>query len=364
MKRTIALLLAAVMTLAILASCGTNEKQAYLNAMLEGTGFSGVVLVTKNGRTLCETARGTVNNDSKEPITTDTQFCIGSVSKQFAAAAILLLRQDGKLSVDDSLSKYFPNYRYGRELTIRHLLEMRSGIREFYDVEYIDGALTELPTGELRGVITNDNTVEENRRALEDWLLRQPLQFEPDSAFEYSNSNYFLLARIVEIVSGKSYNDFLRERIFRPLGMTHTTFIDDVELFRQPHLAEPTVTPQTVYVGVTMGLGDMISNARDIDRWLTSLRTHALLTEESLEMMTTDYTHEDDEDDEEEENYGFGIRPCGDGLFHSGYITTYLTMVYTDPHTGLNVFAVTNDDINPNIDIPSIGWELVDSLDV
>ena len=68
-------------------------------------------------------------------------------------------------------------------------------------------------------------------------------------------------------------------------------------------------------------------------------------------MMTTDYTHEDDEDDEEEENYGFGIRPCGDGLFHSGYITTYLTMVYTDPHTGLNVFAVTNDDINPNIDI-------------
>ena len=81
-------------------------------------------------------------------------------------------------------------------------------------------------------------------------------------------------------------------------------------------------------------------------------------------MMTTDYTHEDDEDDEEEENYGFGIRPCGDDLFHSGYITTYLTMVYTDPRTGLNVFAVTNDDINPNIDIPSIGWELVDSLDV
>ncbi|MER2081381.1 MAG: serine hydrolase domain-containing protein [Ruminococcus sp.] len=136
MKRTIALLLAAVMTLAILASCGTNEKQAYLNAMLEGTGFSGVVLVTKNGRTLCETARGTVNNDSKEPITTDTQFCIGSVSKQFAAAAILLLRQDGKLSVDDSLSKYFPNYRYGRELTIRHLLEMRSPLSALYLVTF------------------------------------------------------------------------------------------------------------------------------------------------------------------------------------------------------------------------------------
>ena len=364
MKRAIALLLAAAMAITILASCGTNEKQAYLNAMLEGTGFSGVVLVTKNGKTVCEAAKGTENKFSNKKITADTKFCIGSVSKQFAAAAILLLRQDGQLSVVDKLSKYFPDYRYGNELTIRHLLDMRSGIREFYDVEYIDDAFTELPTGELRGVITNDNTVEENREILEDWLLRQPLEFEPDTAFEYSNSNYFLLARIVEIVSGQSYNEFLRERIFKPLGMTHTTFIDDVDLFGQPDMAQPTVTPQTVYVGVTMGLGDMISNARDIDRWLTSLKTHELLDEESVDMMITDYTNEDDDDDEEEENYGFGIRPCGDGLFHSGYFSTYLTMIYTDPETGFNVFAVTNDDTNPNIDISEIGWNLIDGLDI
>ena len=364
MKRAIALLLAAAMAITILASCGTNEKQAYLNAMIEGTGFSGVVLVTKNGKTVCESAKGTENKFSNKKITADTKFCIGSVSKQFAAAAILLLRQDGQLSVVDKLSKYFPDYRYGNELTIRHLLDMRSGIREFYDVEYIDDAFTELPTGELRGVITNDNTVEENREILEDWLLRQPLEFEPDTAFEYSNSNYFLLARIVEIVSGQSYNEFLRERIFKPLGMTHTTFIDDVDLFDQPDMAQPTVTPQTVYVGVTMGLGDMISNARDIDRWLTSLKTHELLDEESVDMMITDYTNEDDDDDEEEENYGFGIRPCGDGLFHSGYFSTYLTMVFTDPETGFNVFAVTNDDTNPNIDISEIGWNLIDGLDI
>ena len=364
MKRTLALLLAAIMVLTVLASCGTNESQKYLDAMLDNTGFSGVVLVTKNGKTVCKAARGTENNNSKEAITTDTQFCIGSVSKQFAAAAILLLRQDGQLSVDDKLSKYFPDYAYGNKLTIRHLLDMRSGIKEFYDVEFIDDAFTELPTGELRGVITNDNTVEENRQALEDWLLRQPLEFEPDTGFEYSNSNYFLLARIVEIVLGQRYNDFVRERIFEPLGMKHSTFIDDVDLQSQPHLAEPTVTPQTVYVGVTMGLGDMISNAHDIDRWLTSLRTHELLTEESIEMMTTDYTNEDDECEDEEENYGFGIRPTGQGLFHSGYFTTYLTMVYTDPEKGLNVFAVTNDDTNPNIDIPAISWNLIDCLDV
>ena len=81
-------------------------------------------------------------------------------------------------------------------------------------------------------------------------------------------------------------------------------------------------------------------------------------------MMTTDYTNEDDDDDEEEENYGFGIRPCGDGLFHSGYFSTYLTMIYTAPETGFNVFAVTNDDTNPNIDISEIGWNLIDGLDI
>ena len=361
------------MTITVFASSGTSreqenskeqenintvsKEQEYLNTMLSNTGFSGVIRVTKNGKTVCETAEGTENNSSKEAITTDTRFCIGSVSKQFAAASILLLQQDGKLSVDDKLTKFFPDYKCGDRLTVRHLLDMRSGIKEFYDVEYIDGAFTELPTGELRGVITNSNTVEQNRRLLEDWLLSQPLQFEPDSDFEYSNSNFFLLARIVEIVSGKSYNDFVRERIFEPLKMTHSTFIDDTDLFGQPHLAEPTVVPQTVYVGITMGLGDMISNASDIDRWLTSLKTQELLTEESLNMMATDYTNGDDV------NYGFGIRPIGQGLFHSGSFSTYLSMVYTDPETGLNIFAVTNDDINPNVDVDEVGWELVDYLE-
>ena len=358
MKKTIALLLAALITLTVLASCKNYEDQAYLNNLLDGTGFSGVVLVTKNGHTICEVAQGVENNNSNQNITTDTRFCIGSVSKQFAATAILLLQQDGKLSVDDNLSKYFPSYKYGNDLKIRHLLEMRSGIKEFYDVEYIDDAFTELPTEDLRGVITNDNTVEQNQKLLEDWLLRQPLEFESDTEFEYSNSNYFLLARIVEIVSEKSYNDFVRERIFEPLGMKHTTFIDDVDLFNQPHFAEPTVTPQTVYVGVTMGLGDMISNADDIDLWLTSLRTNELLTEESMEMMTTDYTDGDDE------NYGFGIRTYyGQGLFHSGRFTTYEAMVFTDPKTGINVFTVTNDDINQNVDIPEISRTLYDNFD-
>lgn len=355
MKKMIAVLLAVCLLLTALAACGKNDKQSYLNAVLDDSGFSGVVLMTENGKTVCAVARGVENERTQEPITIDTKFFIGSVSKQFAAASILLLQQDGKLTVDDSLTKYFPRYTYGKNLTIRHLLDMRSGIPEFYDVEYIDNTFTELPTGELRGVITNQNSVEVNRQLLENWLLRQPLVFEPDTAFEYCNSNYFLLARIVEMVSGESYSEFLHERIFEPLGMTNSMVMDEVNFRTVPHLAAPTVHPQTVYVGVTMGLGDMISNARDLDRWMTSLRTHAILNEESLALMSADYTEEDDEED-----YGFGIRPYHNGLFHGGYFTTYQAMIYTEPASGTNVFVVTNDDPNSDITVDEISWGLID----
>lgn len=362
MKKIIALVLVAGMIFS-LASCGVKDEKnktaqikTYVSQLDNDESFSGVVVMTQDGKTVYEKADGIENNSDEEPITTDTLFCIGSVSKQFAAASILTLQQVGKLDVDDKLSKYYPDYKYGDDITIRHLLDMRSGIKEFYDVEYIDDAFTELPTGELRKTVTNKNTAEENRQILEDWLLKQPLEFEPDTDFEYSNSNYFLLARIVEKVSGMSYSEYVRKTIFMPLGMNNTYFIDDVNFNDVPHLAAPTVHPKTVCVGITMGLGDMISNAQDMDRWLTSLRTNSVLTKESVEMMGTDYTPDVDED------YGFGIRMIGSGLFHSGSITTYQAMVYTDIEKGVNIFAVTNDEPNDSVSVAEIVWELTDQV--
>lgn len=355
MKKIIALLLV-VTSFGLLSACSVVQNKAYINGLDDNPGFSGVVLATQNGNTVYKAAGGVEKSSTNEPITTDTLFCIGSVSKQFAAAAILTLQQNGKLSVDDSITKYYPQYTIGKDITLRQMLDMRSGIKEFYDVEYIDNAFTEIPTGELRDVVTNDKSVEENRQTLENWLLNQPLDFAPDTDFSYSNSNYFLLARIVEKVSGMRYEEYVRETIFQPLGMHQSFFIDEVDFKSVPHLAAPTVRPQTVYAGITMGLGDMISNAHDMDCWLTSLKTHKVLTEESIAMMGTDYTPGDDE------NYGFGIRMFGNGLFHSGSITTYQAMVYTDTETGFNVFAVTNDQPNTPLSVSDIVWALTEQL--
>ena len=370
MKRIIALILS-VLTLASFASCISvkedfsqsntasqpvreAETQPVAKCLEEYTDFSGVVLMTQNGKKVFEKVKGVQKLGTNKPITVDTLFCVGSVAKQFTAAAILILQQDGKLSVDDKLSKYYPDYEYGDDLTLKNLLDMRSGITEFYDIEYIDNAFNELPAGELRDTVTNDNSVEENRELLEEWLLKQPLEFEPDTEFEYSNSNYFLLARIAEKVSGKKYYDYLREKIIVPLGMKNTYFVDEVDLKSVPDLAAPTVESQTVYVGVTMGLGDMISNAYDIDKWLTSFRNNKILRKDSVRMMTTDYS-EDDED-----NYGFGARLIGSGMFHTGAFTTYETIAYTDINKGINVFAVTNDDPNDSYSVVDMVWELLE----
>lgn len=358
MKRLIAVILAAVMTVSLLAACGKTDTQANLQALNNKGDFSGIVMMTRDGETVYEVSGGVENDESEEPINADTRFCVGSVSKQFTAAAVLILHQEGKLNVDDKLSRFFPDYRYGDEITVRMLLDMRSGIAEFYDIEYIDNAFTELPTGELRGVVTNDKSVKENRQTLESWLMKQPLVFEPDTDFEYSNSNYFLLARIVEIVSGKDYHDFVRERIFEPLGMNSSSFIDDTEFAEIPHFAAPTVNPQTVYVGVTMGLGDIISDAHDLDIWLSSLKNNKILKQESVAMMCTDYS-----DDDDEEDYGFGFRILYDGVFHVGSITTYETMVYTDVQRGVNIIAVTNDEPNLEISVSDIVLDLVDKLE-
>ena len=357
MKKILALLLAAT-ALFSAAACGVVDKKAYISGLDDNDNFSGVVVMTKNGKTVYKITGGVEKDGSDEPITTDTLFCVGSVSKQIAAAAILTLQQDGKLSVNDPITRYYPQYTIGKNITLRQMLDMRSGITEFYDVEYIDKAFTELPTGDLRDTVTNDNSVGENRRALEAWLLRQPLQFEPDTDFEYSNSNYFLLARIVEKVSGKSYEAYVRDKIFKPLGMTHSSFIDEVDFKSVPHLAAPTVHPKTVYVGITMGLGDMISNAGDMDRWLSSFKTKKILNNESIKLMRTDYTDSTDDD------YGFGVRVTDSGIYHSGSITTYQTMVYTDSDKGINIFAVTNDEPNTPLSVSDIVWELIDQSEL
>ena len=345
MKKLLIILLAAAIAAGLCACAANKEKQkssasstekTELDKLLDKYGFSGVVSVSQGDKRWVY-ASGEADADNE--ITEESLFCVGSLAKQFTATAVLQLQEQGKLRVTDTLDVYFPDCDYGKEVTLHQMLTMYSGIAEFYDVEEADGCLNELPTGELRGAVTNDNTAAENRALLQEWLLRQPLEYEPGSMYAYTNSNYFLLAQIIEKVSGESYEDYIRRHLLEPLEMDSTGFID--ELINDPRLVKSPHDPKTVYVGITRGLGDLVSNAEDMDKWLSAFSGNKLLSEESLKAMTTNYCLPS-----EEAAYGYGLMLDSNGaLYHTGIFTSYSALVYVIPSRDYRFFAVTNDQL-------------------
>jgi CubicO group peptidase (beta-lactamase class C family) len=171
--------------------------------------------VSLNGQSVFEKAFGLAEMEHNIPNTPQTIFESGSVAKQFTAAALVLLQQDGKLSIDDPVRKYvteFPDY--GKPLTIRHILNHTAGLRDWGSVMALTGA------GRGDRVVTQDIAL--------DVIVRQKsLDFEPGAEYSYSNSGYQLAAIIVERVSGKKFSEFVAERIFKPLGMTNSSWRDD-----------------------------------------------------------------------------------------------------------------------------------------
>lgn|GEM_PF-1121790 len=292
-------------------------KQYYDDLMLKQKYF-GVLYITRNGRTLVSSAYG----NKTYPISIDTLFPIGSISKQFCAAAIMILRDQGKLSVDDTLEEYFPDYTAGKDITLKNLLQMRSGIPDH--LNYANSLFNS-------GAISVDNTAAENKAAILQKLFEQPLRFKPDKTYEYSNSNFLLLSEIVEQVSGMPYSDFIRENIFIPLGMDHSGFYED--LVESEDLAPIRIsdyTPLEPYTrGITHGCGDLVSCAKDLDKWMTSLHSYTILSKESVSEMSTPVS-----------GYGYGIGADKDGcLSHTGAIAAYMSFNYINPAIGYHLFT-------------------------
>ena len=233
--------------------------------------------VADDGRTVLERAYGLADLEHDVPNTPATIFEAGSVSKQFTAAAIVLLALDGKLSLDDDVRKYVPELPdYGTPITIRHMMNHTSGLRDWGSVAGIGG----WPRG-LR-VYTHDHVV--------DILSRQrALNFEPGDQYSYSNSGYNLQAVIVSRVSGMSFAEFSRTRIFEPLGMTNTQWRDD---FRRIVKGRA-----TAYAGrgdgfaIAMpfenvhGNGGLLTTVGDLLTWNESLKTAKLAGPEFVEIM-------------------------------------------------------------------------------
>jgi CubicO group peptidase (beta-lactamase class C family) len=218
-----------------------------------------VVEVIRDGKVLLKKSYGMADIERGVPMSPAAEFFIGSMSKQFTAFAIHLLAQDGKLALDDDIRKYLPDVPdFGKTITIRHLLHHTSGLRDYADLMFMAGLRPD-------DVITEDV-------ALGLVARQRALNFEPGQEWAYSNTGYMLLALIVQRVSGKPLPEFARERIFEPLGMTHTLFQHDYgSLVPGRALSyQPADTGGYQYVAVgesTTGAGGVLTTVGDLALW-------------------------------------------------------------------------------------------------
>lgn len=197
------------------SDAGVHQRVDSLFAAWDKPNSPGCALgVFRNGELMYGRGYGMANLDDGIPITTMSVFNIGSMSKQFTAACIVLLSQQGKLTLDDDVRKYIPELPdYGKTITIRHLLNHTSGLRDYPNLLVLAG-------GQLEQVVTADD-------ALDIVVRQKELNFNPGEEWMYSNTGYFLASLIVRRVSGMSLGMFARKNIFEPLGMKNTMILDD-----------------------------------------------------------------------------------------------------------------------------------------
>jgi CubicO group peptidase (beta-lactamase class C family) len=240
-------------------------------------GFSGAVLVVRGGKIVLDRGYGLANREEKIEATKDTIFAIGSTPIDFTKAGILLLIQDKKLSLDETLPAFFENVPEDkRAITVGHLMTGRSGLRDFHDV----------PTDR-----DPDHSWIDRGEAVKR-IFAQKLLFEPGKGQEHSHSAWGLLAAILEIKSGKSYPEFTRERLFAPAGMRDTGFFG--EPIPKERLAigygerkdgETNAPPSWGKTSwLVMGSGGMVSTTGDLHRWNTAMRAGRILSKPSAEM--------------------------------------------------------------------------------
>jgi CubicO group peptidase (beta-lactamase class C family) len=337
---TLALLLAAstlLLTPAVQAAVSNEELVRYTDQLFSKSYPAGepgaAVLVAKGGQILLRKGYGLANLELGVPIQPDMVFEVGSLTKQFTSAAILLLQERGKLSVTDDVTKYLPDYpTHGQKITLDHLLTHLSGVPDY----------TSLPEWMPR--VREDLTVQQ----IIDLFKDKPLDFSPGEKWSYSNSGYILLGAVIEKASGKSYEDFVEQEIFAPLGMKRS---------RYGHQNE--VVPGRVagyekgedgykiadYVSMTQpyAAGALMSTVDDLALWAEALSGGKLLEKTSLERMTTSAKLTSGQSTHYA--YGLGIS-SEDGmqiLEHGGGIPGFTSYLLTIPDQRLLVIVLSNN---------------------
>ncbi|HET6586978.1 MAG TPA: serine hydrolase domain-containing protein [Oleiagrimonas sp.] len=287
------------------------------------------LLVVKDGKAIIRRGYGYANLEKRIKTTPATNYRLASVSKQFTAACILLLAQDGKLSLDDSVRKWLPELPTSdAKITLENLLTHTSGLIDYESLIPSDRTTQLSDADVLRMIASQDK-----------------LYFPPGNAHRYSNGAYVLLGLIVERVSGMDLADFMRERIFQPLGMNHTLMYEHHRGPKPTHRAYGYSridgrwkrTDQSL-TSATRGDGGVYSSIGDLAKWDASLYGNRLLSDASRKLFFTASEPIGDPD----VGYGFGWRISEDSVWKSGETMGFRNVIIRWPKQHVTVIVLSN----------------------
>jgi len=307
--------------------------------VLEQTGVpSASVAIVQHGKLVYAHAYGSAwlatGTDPAVAATPEMRYSIGSISKQFTAAAILMLQEEGKLSLDDTVGKYIPGLTEGDKVTIRQILSHTSGYQDYWPEDY---------------VMTPMLKPESAQQIIDTWA-KKPLDFEPGTQWQYSNTNFVIAGRIVETITGAPLMDLLVSRIFRPLGMksvwnsdeARLTSVDATAYYR--HALGPLRVAPKEGRGWMFAAGELAMTAHDLALWDESLIAESVLKPESYKQMFTEVKLKDGKGT----HYGLGVfvqdRSGHRSIEHGGEVSGFVSDNEVLVDDGVAIAVLTNQD--------------------
>jgi CubicO group peptidase (beta-lactamase class C family) len=302
---------------------------------LERTGVpSASIAIVKDGAIVYVKAYGDAKIDPKTPATPQMRYSIGSISKQITAAAILLLQEQGRLSLDDKVAKYVPDLTRANEVTIRQLLSHTSGYQDYWPQDYVMKPMLESITA---------------RKLMDTWA-KIPLDFEPGTKWQYSNTNYVIAGVIVEKVARMPFFQFLQQHIFKPLGMTSVMDVDQDRLtesdpigYVRYALGPLRVAPKEGK-GWLFAAGQLAMTPEDLAKWDISIMERKLLKPASYLALGTEVLLRDGLGT----NYGLGVTVTSAlnrrSLSHGGGVSGFTSTNIVFPDDRVAVVVLTNQD--------------------
>jgi CubicO group peptidase (beta-lactamase class C family) len=295
---------------------------------------SASVAIVKDGTIVYLQAYGSARLDPRIPAQSEMRYSIGSISKQFTAAAMLLLQEEGKLSLDDRVSKYLPNLTRANEVSIRQLLSHTSGYQDYWPQDYVPPSMLQPITAE---------------KIMDQWA-RKPLDFDPGSKWQYSNTNYVIAGVIIEKVSGMPLLQFLQTRVCASLGMKSAANIDQEKLgdtdatgYKRYALGPLRVAPKEGK-GWLFAMGELAMPAGDLARWDISIIEQKLLKPSSYSELETEVRLKNGLGTQ----YGLGVDVSSQSdrraLAHGGEVSGFTAENIVFPDDRAAVVVLTNQD--------------------